>query len=50
MTLEDFRRYRPIIHEERFLIRINENLRAYTLPPPSSGVLVTTIMRIMQGF
>lgn len=49
MTLEDFRRYRPNVYEDRLMVRLDDNLRVYAPPPPSSGILVPTIMRIMKS-
>lgn len=49
MTVDDFKSYEPRVYEDRYVIRLDENLRAYTVPPPSSGVLVTSIMRIMKS-
>jgi gamma-glutamyltranspeptidase len=49
VTIEDFNSYEPRVHEDRFIIRLNENLRLYAVPPPSSGILIPTIMRIMQS-
>ena len=49
MTLEDFRRYKPTVYEDRLMVRLDDNLRVYAPPPPSSGILVPTIMRIMKS-
>jgi gamma-glutamyltranspeptidase len=50
VTVEDFNRYEPRVYEDRFMIRLDEHYRLYTVPPPSSGVLVSSIMRIMKGW
>jgi gamma-glutamyltranspeptidase len=49
MTLEDFRRYKPIVYEDRLMVRLDDNLRVYAPPPPSSGIFLPTIMRIMKS-
>lgn len=48
--MEDFKRYEPRVHQDRFLVRLDDNLRMYTVPPPSSGVLIPAAIRIMKGF
>lgn len=49
MTLDDFRRYRPNVYVDRLVVKLDDNLRVYAPPPPSSGILVPTIMRIMKS-
>lgn len=49
MTREDFRRYEARVHRERLVVRVDENLRIYVPPPPSSGILVPTVIRIMKS-
>lgn len=50
VSLKDFNIYAPRVHEDRFLIRLDSNLRLYTAPPPSSGILVPTVIRIMKSY
>ena len=49
MTIEDFKRYEPRVYQNRLMVRIDENLRAYVPPPPSSGVLIPAVLRIIRG-
>lgn len=32
------------------MVKLDENLRIYTVPPPSSGILTPAIMKIMRGY
>lgn len=48
-TREDFKKYKVITHSDRLMIRLDENFRIIIPPPPSSGVLVAFIMKIMRG-
>lgn len=50
VTVEDFQQYNVTVHEDRFVVRLDNNLRVYTVPPPSSGILVPYILKIMRGF
>lgn len=49
MTLEDFRRYEPRVYQDRLIVRLDNNLRMYVAPPPSSSVLIPAILRIVKG-
>lgn len=49
MTIDDFNRYEPRVYENRFIVKLDDKYRLYTVPPPSSGILIPTIMRIMKG-
>jgi gamma-glutamyltranspeptidase / glutathione hydrolase / leukotriene-C4 hydrolase len=48
MSLDDLKSYRPI-EREPIKIKLNSNYTIYTMPPPSSGVLVTFILGLMQS-
>ncbi|RNA12997.1 gamma-glutamyltranspeptidase 1-like [Brachionus plicatilis] len=50
VTLEDFKEYQARVHKNRFEVPLDENLRIYTPPPPSSGILVPFIIRLMKRF
>jgi gamma-glutamyltranspeptidase/glutathione hydrolase/leukotriene-C4 hydrolase len=49
VTRDDFKNYRARVHTDRFMIKLNDNLRIYTPPPPSSGILVAFILKLMSG-
>lgn len=49
MSLNDLRQYRAIVYENEYLIRLDEQYRMYMPPPPSSGILVAFIMKLMKG-
>ena len=49
MSLNDLRQYRAIVYENEYLIRLDEQYRMYMQPPPSSGILVAFIMKLMKG-
>jgi gamma-glutamyltranspeptidase len=49
VSLEDFRRYEPRVYENRFMVRLDDEYRAYITPPPSSGVLLAVLMKLMKG-
>ena len=50
VTLEDFKNYNVIVHVNRFMINFDVNYSIYVPPPPSSGILVAYIMKLMKGF
>ncbi|CAF0712388.1 unnamed protein product [Brachionus calyciflorus] len=50
VTLEDFARYKARIHKNRFQVVLDDNLRIYSAPPPSSGILVPFIIKLMKHF
>lgn len=50
VTREDFVRYKAKVHDNRLMIKLNDRLRVYTPPMPSSGILVSFILRIMMGY
>ncbi len=49
MTLDDLRDYKAIVHENNYVIRLDNVHRMYVPPPPSSGILVAFIMKLMKG-
>lgn len=49
VTTEDFRNYKALI-KPSISVNIDSDHRLFTQPPPSSGVLIPFIMRIMRGF
>jgi hypothetical protein len=49
VSLNDLRQYRAIVYENEYLIRLDEQYRMYMPPPPSSGILVAFIMKLMKG-
>ncbi len=49
VTLDDLRDYRAIVHENNYVIRLDNVHRMYVPPPPSSGILVAFIMKLMKG-
>jgi gamma-glutamyltranspeptidase len=48
VTSEDFQNYKALV-KKPIIVNIDAEHRLYTLPPPSSGVLVAFIMRVMRG-
>ncbi len=48
MSLEDFSTYRALV-KKALQVQINSQYKAVTQPVPSSGILVTAILRIMKG-
>ena len=48
MTLEDFQSYRAIL-KEPLLVNLNDNFQILTQPLPSSGILISSILKIMNG-
>ena len=49
VSVEDFKKYAVITHVNRIIVDLDENYRVYVPPPPSSGILVPFIMKIMKG-
>ena len=49
MSLNDLRDYRAIVHENNYVIKLDNVHRMYVPPPPSSGILVAFIMKLMKG-
>lgn len=49
VTVEDFNNYKALI-KPPLSVNIDAEHRLYTQPPPSSGILVPFILRIMRGF
>ena len=49
-TIEDLQTYDVIVHEDKYVMNLDENYRIYFAPPPSSGILVAFMMKIMKGF
>lgn len=49
VTLEDFQSYRAIL-KEPLLVNLNDNFQILTQPLPSSGILVSSILKIMNAF
>lgn len=47
---QDFNNYKAIVHKDRLMVKINDDLRAYLPPPPSLSVLITFVLRMMNGF
>jgi gamma-glutamyltranspeptidase/glutathione hydrolase/leukotriene-C4 hydrolase len=50
VSLEDFQNYKALVLEDRLAIRLNDELRLFVPPPPSSGIIIPTVLRIMSGF
>jgi len=48
VSLEDFSTYRALV-KKALQVQINSQYKAVTQPVPSSGILVTAILRIMKG-
>lgn len=48
--MKDFQDYQTKIYENELPIRLNDDLRLYAVPPPSSGILVAFILKMMSGF
>jgi len=48
VTKEDFKTYKAYV-KEPINVALDENFRILSIPPPSSGVLIGFIMRIMRG-
>ena len=49
VTLEDFKSYKADVFEVQGL-ELKDGYKIYTLPPPSSGMLISFIVNIMKGF
>lgn len=49
VSQNDFNNYKALL-KEPFSVALDENYKLYTAPLPSSGVLVSLIIRIMKGF
>lgn len=49
VTIDDFKNYQTITHEDKYVIKLDENYRAYVPAPPSSGILIPFIMKVMKG-
>ena len=50
VTVKDFNDYEVVVHENNLGISLNKNYRVYVPPPPSNGVLIPFILKLMQGF
>ncbi len=48
VTKKDFNTYKAYV-KEPINVALDENYRILSIPPPSSGVLIGFIMRIMRG-
>lgn len=48
VTLQDFRIYEPRVDEDRFVVKLDDEYRVYAVPPPSSGILISIILRIIK--
>lgn len=48
VTLDDFKSYQAVVTEP-VVVNLDETSTLYTNPVPSSGILVSFIMRIMKG-
>ena len=48
MSLEDLSEYKALV-KEAVKVKINHQYSVVTQPAPSSGILVTAILRIMKG-
>lgn len=48
MTKKGFNTYKAYV-KEPINVALDENFRILSIPPPSSGVLIGFIMRIMRG-
>ncbi len=46
--MEDLNEYRALV-KQAMRVKINSKYTVVTSPPPSSGILVTAILRIMKG-
>jgi gamma-glutamyltranspeptidase len=49
VSLNDLRDYKAIVHENNYVIKLDNVHRMYVPPPPSSGILVAFIMKLMKG-
>jgi gamma-glutamyltranspeptidase len=49
LSLDDLRQYRLDFQEAKS-INLNDSLKCFSSPPPSSGFIVTFILNIMIGF
>lgn len=49
VQLEDFNNYKAIV-KQPIVVDLDENFKLVTPPLPSSGILVSLILRIMKGF
>jgi gamma-glutamyltranspeptidase/glutathione hydrolase/leukotriene-C4 hydrolase len=50
VTEQDFALYQTRYFKDRLVIRLDNDLRVFVPPPPSSGILVPFIMKVMRGF
>jgi gamma-glutamyltranspeptidase/glutathione hydrolase/leukotriene-C4 hydrolase len=50
VTTADFRDYSVEVDEDRFAIRLDDEYTAYASTPPSSGILVAFILKLMRKF
>ena len=48
LTLEDLRNYKPVIRTP-IRVKLNDKYTFHGLPPPSSGLLVSFILRLMNS-
>jgi gamma-glutamyltranspeptidase/glutathione hydrolase/leukotriene-C4 hydrolase len=49
VTVEDFKAYRPVVGKP-ITVDLNEQYKLYTSSLPSSGVIVSFILKLMSGF
>jgi gamma-glutamyltranspeptidase/glutathione hydrolase/leukotriene-C4 hydrolase len=49
VTMDDLKTYRPVV-EKPITVDLNEQYKLYTSSLPSSGVIVSFIMKLMSGF
>ena len=48
MTIEDFNEYEALV-EKPIRVKLNDEFTLFVPPVPSSGVLVSMIIRLMNG-
>ncbi|CAM6000911.1 unnamed protein product, partial [Sphagnum balticum] len=49
VTLEDFNSYSVVVNESE-PVMLKDGMKVFTLPPPSSGLMISFIMNVMKGF
>lgn len=48
VTLDDFKNYKAYV-KTPITVSLDDNFTLHTVPPPSSGIIISVILRILRG-